>query len=115
MGKQRGEHIPQAGQLPSFSVCSGSSGGSLPGLLVTVPAARAGVCCTHQKLQACKKWFGKLLTLYWSRHWEEIAPGTLAWAGTLLQTHQPCSSASPHKAGGGEGNGKAPGLGSRQH
>lgn len=39
MGKQRVEHIPQGGQLPSFSACCGSSGGSQPGLLAAGPAA----------------------------------------------------------------------------
>lgn len=106
MGKQRVEHVPQAGQLPSFSACCGSSGGCQPGLLVAVPGALClvpGLCHVHQKLQACKKWVGKSLTLSWSRHQAEIAPAVLACAGTP----QPCSSAWPHKAQGGEGNGKA--------
>lgn len=101
----------QAGQLPSFSACCGSSGGSQPALLVAVPGAlgRAGLCCTHQKLQACKKQVSKSVTLSWSRPRAEITPQP-RWH-VLGPCPRPCWW--PQGTRGGGGNARAPQPGCR--
>lgn len=57
--RSKGETI--AGHLASFSSCCGSSGGSQPGLLVTVPGALRGQGCFATLAWSCRSGSANLL------------------------------------------------------